>query len=163
MTTLKNKRIYDLELDENGTAILSEQQFFTNWWGRLRDILVGPDGEIYLATSGENWSNTDPFTHGIVKIQNPEYVSSGEVKKPNVHSIKLFPNPVKENLQIAIGPELVPAGFQLLTLEGNLIYDSILSAELTNISTLKFPNGFYLTRIKSKDGTSFSQKIIINN
>ena len=163
MTSLKNKRIYDLELDENGTAVVSQQQFFTNWWGRLRDILVGPDGEIYLATSGESWSNTDPFTHSIVKIQNPEYVSTGEQIRPKLKSIKMFPNPVKETLQISINAELIPAIFQLVTLEGKVIYDSVLSSELTSISTLEFPKGFYLTRIKNKEGFSFSQKIIINN
>lgn len=163
MTSLKNKRIYDLELDENGTAVVSQQQFFTNWWGRLRDILVGPDGEIYLATSGESWSNTDPFTHSIVKIQNPEYVSTGEQIRPKLKSIKMFPNPVKETLQISINAELIPANFQLVTLEGKVIYDSVLSSELTSISILIFPKGFYLTRIKNKEGFSFSQKIIINN
>jgi aldose sugar dehydrogenase len=163
MTTLKNKRIYDLELDGSGTLVVSQQQFFTNWWGRLRDILVGPDGEIYLATSGESWSNTNPFTHGIVKIQNPEYVSTTEENRLNQKSIKIFPNPVRETFQISIDPELIPANFQLLTPDGKVIYNSTLTQELTGISTLNFRKGFYVARIKNTDGSSFSQKIIINN
>lgn len=163
MTTLKNKRIYDLELDETGTSVLSQNQFFTNWWGRLRDILVGPDGEIYLATSGENWSNTDPFTHSIIKIQNPEYVSVGDKIDQSQNSVKLFPTPVKDKLQISIDPGLIQSNFQLLTIEGKVIYTAVLSSELNSISTLNFPKGFYIAIIESKDGFSFSQKIIINN
>jgi len=71
LTTLKNKRLYTLELDETGTAVLSESQFFQDYWGRLRDICVAPDGSVYLATNGPNWGNSQPFTHSIVKIWNP--------------------------------------------------------------------------------------------
>ena len=35
LTTLKNKRIYALELDESGTAVVGETQHFTDWWGRF--------------------------------------------------------------------------------------------------------------------------------
>lgn len=163
MTTLKNKRIYDLELDESGTAVVSQQQFFTNWWGRLRDILVGPDGEIYLATSGENWSNTNPFTHSIVKIQNPEFVSTREEKPFDKNSFKIFPIPVKENLQVSIDPDLVLSNFQLLSLEGKVVYNSMLTNQVTSIRAVNFPNGFYIAKIMSRDGFSLSQKIIINN
>ncbi len=72
LTTLKNKRLYVLELDETGTSIVSEEQFFEDWWGRLRDICIGPNGEIYLANNYSNWSgNPPPFSNNIIKIWNP--------------------------------------------------------------------------------------------
>jgi len=72
LTTLKNKRLYVLELDETGTSIDSEEQFFEDWWGRLRDICIGPNGEIYLANNYSNWSgNPPPFSNNIIKIWNP--------------------------------------------------------------------------------------------
>ena len=71
LTTLKNKRLYVLELDETGTMVLGENQYFQDFWGRLRDVCIGPNGEIYLATNGASWSNTQPFTHKIIKVWNP--------------------------------------------------------------------------------------------
>lgn len=73
LTTLKNKRLYTLELDETGTTVLSESQYFQEFWGRLRDVCVAPDGSVYLATNGPNWGNPQPFTHSIVKIWNPGF------------------------------------------------------------------------------------------
>ncbi|MFM8685375.1 MAG: hypothetical protein ACKODJ_02365, partial [Bacteroidota bacterium] len=35
------------------------------------DIAVGPNQEIYLATNGNSWANTDPYTHMIIRIQPP--------------------------------------------------------------------------------------------
>lgn len=80
LTTLKNKRIYALELDGSGTAVVDEKQYFNDFWGRLRDICIGPDGAIYLATNGASWSNTNPFTHRIVKIWNAAYVPVIEIE-----------------------------------------------------------------------------------
>lgn len=72
LTTLKNERLYVLELDETGTAVISEEQYFNDYWGRLRDICIGPDGEIYLANNYSNWSgNPPPFSNEIIKIWNP--------------------------------------------------------------------------------------------
>lgn len=74
LTTLKNKRLYALELNGSGTSVVDEKQYFNNYWGRLRDICVAPDGAIYIATNGPSPSNTQPFTHRIVKIWNGSYV-----------------------------------------------------------------------------------------
>jgi glucose/arabinose dehydrogenase len=92
MTTLKNKRIYALKLDESGTEVTEENQYFTNLWGRLRDICVGPNGEIYLATNGPDWGNSEPFTHSIVKVWNPEFTSVGQLAVGQL-DISVYPNP----------------------------------------------------------------------
>ena len=57
-------------------SVISETQYFNNTWGRLRDICVAPDGAIYLATNGPDWGNSQPFTHSIVKVWNPDYIAS---------------------------------------------------------------------------------------
>jgi len=101
MTTLKNKRIYELELDEDGATVLEEKQFFQNWWGRLRDICVSPNGEIYLATNGPSWSNTQPFTHSIIKISNANYLGTDQdKKKPESAEINIYPNPCSGSMSL---------------------------------------------------------------
>jgi glucose/arabinose dehydrogenase len=81
LTLLKNKRLLTLTLSADGQSITDQQEFFTNWWGRLRDIAMGSEGEIYLATSGESWSNTQPFTHSIIKLTPQTSSSSHSIDK----------------------------------------------------------------------------------
>jgi len=161
MTTLKNKRIYDLELDESGIMVVSQQQFFTNWWGRLRDILIGPAGEIYLATNGENWSNTDPFTHSIVKIWNPDYVGTSVSFNTYSEAIKIYPGIVSNELRLKISSELKGSNFQLFSIEGKLIISRQLENEMTIVSVKEIDPGFYVTRIENSGGFVHTQKIIV--
>lgn len=55
LTTLKAKSLRVLKLNEEGKAITSEEIFFENHYGRLRDVCVGTDGAIYIATSNKDW------------------------------------------------------------------------------------------------------------
>ncbi len=51
LTTLKAQSLRVLELDRQGENITKERFFFQNVLGRLRDIAIGSEGELYLATS----------------------------------------------------------------------------------------------------------------
>jgi aldose sugar dehydrogenase len=62
MSVLKDKKIVAIELNTDGTQYVSETHYLTNQFGRLRDICEGADKELYLATNGASWSNTNP-TH----------------------------------------------------------------------------------------------------
>ena len=57
LTTLKGKSLRILRLSEDGKSISEEQILFENHYGRLRDVAVGPKGEIYLSTSNKDWSD----------------------------------------------------------------------------------------------------------
>lgn len=59
---LKTAKLRAIELNANGDAILSQQDYFVNQWGRLRDITTAPNGDIFIAT------NTSPFR--IISIRN---------------------------------------------------------------------------------------------
>jgi len=57
MLTLKDASLRALKLSADGKNILSEETYFKNRFGRLRDICVSPEGRVYLCTS--NGSNSD--------------------------------------------------------------------------------------------------------
>lgn len=59
---LKTAKLRAIELNANGDVIISQQDYFVNQWGRLRDITTAPDGEIFIAT------NTAPYR--IISIRN---------------------------------------------------------------------------------------------
>ncbi|MCH7400715.1 PQQ-dependent sugar dehydrogenase [Belliella kenyensis] len=61
LTTLKGKSLRVLKLSEDRRSIIDETVFFDNHYGRLRDVAVAPSGEIYVATSNNDWNPQPGF------------------------------------------------------------------------------------------------------
>lgn len=53
-TTLKGSALYRLSLSADGERITGQEVLFRGTFGRLRDVLVGPRGEVYIATSNRD-------------------------------------------------------------------------------------------------------------
>jgi glucose/arabinose dehydrogenase len=53
-TSLVGRALYRLTLSSDGRRVESQERLFHNTFGRLRDVLVGPDGVVYLATSNKD-------------------------------------------------------------------------------------------------------------
>jgi len=54
---LKDSRLIQLKLNDDGSAVEAEHQYFVNQFGRLRDIAISPDGKVYICT--DNGNNKD--------------------------------------------------------------------------------------------------------
>ncbi len=52
MAVLRDQVLYALTLSAKGRSVVREETFFSSRFGRLRDVLVSPDGRIFLATNG---------------------------------------------------------------------------------------------------------------
>jgi glucose/arabinose dehydrogenase len=57
MVALKNARLYQMKLDGNFTSITESNEYFTNSYGRMRDVCISPSGKVYICTS--NGGNSD--------------------------------------------------------------------------------------------------------
>jgi aldose sugar dehydrogenase len=51
LATLKNKRLYQLKLDDTFSTVAETNEYFTNKYGRIRDVCISPEGKVYLCTS----------------------------------------------------------------------------------------------------------------
>lgn len=54
--TLKGASLHVIKLNAAQDSVIGEQVFFTQQFGRIRDICVSPAGDIYLATSNRDWN-----------------------------------------------------------------------------------------------------------
>lgn len=54
VTTLKASRLVVLNLSQDGRSVIQEEAFFQQWYGRLRDICIAPDGRVFLAVSNKD-------------------------------------------------------------------------------------------------------------
>jgi mono/diheme cytochrome c family protein len=61
MVTLKTQSLRVLKLNPAGTAVVDEQVYFEQAYGRLRDICISPAGDVYLSTSNRDWNPAEGF------------------------------------------------------------------------------------------------------
>jgi glucose/arabinose dehydrogenase len=54
---LKDRRLVQLKLNDDGSAVDAVHEYFVNQFGRLRDIAISPDGKVYICT--DNGDNAD--------------------------------------------------------------------------------------------------------
>ena len=53
-TSLTGETLYRIELSADGRRAVGREALYRGEFGRLRDVLVGPGGEVYLATSNRD-------------------------------------------------------------------------------------------------------------
>lgn len=51
VVALKNSRLYQMKLNSSFTGITQINEYFTNVYGRMRDVCISPEGKVYICTS----------------------------------------------------------------------------------------------------------------
>ncbi len=75
LTTLKARRVVALYLSEDGQSVVEEEDFFPQWWGRLRDLCISPDGRVFIAVSNADGRGTVlPGDDRIVEIVSLNFI-----------------------------------------------------------------------------------------
>jgi glucose/arabinose dehydrogenase len=64
VVALKNARLYQMKLNDAATGITQTNEYFTNTYGRMRDICISPAGKVYICTS--NGGNDKIIEVGVV-------------------------------------------------------------------------------------------------
>jgi glucose/arabinose dehydrogenase len=69
-TTLKDATLYRLALAPDGRTVTATERLYARRFGRLRDVLVGPRGEVYVATSNRDGRGSPgPDDDRIIRIE----------------------------------------------------------------------------------------------
>ena len=147
MSVLKDKRIIAMKLSEDGLAVDDEDHYLVNQFGRLRDICIGAEKEIYIATNGASWSNTNPFTHSIIVLRAEDNTSVSSI---NSNLIKVYPNPVNEKFVLEVSPEYLGSEFIITDMFGRLVYDSKIDQSSTSIDATHFEKGNYVIKVSNE-------------
>jgi aldose sugar dehydrogenase len=98
VAVLKNKQLLRLQLSEDGTQILGQTALITNTYGRLRDVLVIPDGRVFVCTSNRDYTGTPIATDDrIIELKNPDALG---VSNQSKSTVSLYPVPSDHILNI---------------------------------------------------------------
>ncbi|MFZ4436508.1 MAG: PQQ-dependent sugar dehydrogenase [Flavobacterium psychrophilum] len=157
MTVLKDKKLIAMQLDATGNSVLSQTHYLTNQYGRLRDICIGAQKEIYLATNGASWSNTNPNTHSIIVLRPPNDLGIDDQFKA---AISVYPNPIGNEFTINFPDNVLGNQFYLTDLTGRTIFSSLISEQVLRINSTELKNGIYVLRVTMKNGTELTKKLI---
>lgn len=160
MTVLKDKSLISFEFNAAGDAVVAENKFFKDDFGRLRDICISPSGKIYLATNGNSWSNNSPFTHSIIELSNKAYVPNNiKDKKKEKSEVSISPNPITpgQQLSVALPWHHGEATFCLFDISGRVI----LKKEVTNAKKILIDvlPGIYIWHLNLEKGVSAQGKL----
>lgn len=92
MVTLNGQRLVAMKLDASASSVTDEDQYFLGQFGRLRDIAIGPNLEIYIATNSGD--------HPIIRITPPTVVGINELEE---EAFRIVPNPAENSIQLLPG------------------------------------------------------------
>lgn len=159
MAVLKNKRMVSMKLNAAGTEVTDENHYFINTWGRLRDLLVAPDGSIYIATNGPDASNPNPFTHAIIQIKNSNHPVG--VQQVTEAAPEIWPQPAREIIHISLPDHWVNSQLELREATGKLIETYQLMQPSYHLEVNELPSGLYFLTFK-KEGQVNHRKILID-
>lgn len=85
LTTLKSQSLRILKLSEDGKTIIGEHTLFKDYLGRLRSVLVLPNGDVYFCSSNRDWNPQKGFPKAeddrIYKLSRTEK-EVGEIIRP---------------------------------------------------------------------------------
>lgn len=136
MVTLNGQRVVAMSLNTQTTAVTDEDQYFQGLFGRLRDIAIGPNKEIYIATN----SGSNP----ILRLTPSNELSVKE--QYGAEKTLIYPNPAETSFQF-LSKEAAEQ-VSILDLNGKTVmeYKNVESGD--HIDILKLPVGTYSVEVK---------------
>lgn len=158
LAVLKTKRLIQLKLNPSGDEIIEENMFLINTYGRLRDVLVIPDGRIFICTTNKDFigvpnANDDKIIE--LKAQN-----TNSIIDENLAQISLYPNPAKNELTIK-SDILLDGTLSIFDITGKLISKQIFThLNSTKIDIKNFESGLYYLNLKTNK-TDYTKKFVI--
>ena len=159
MTTLKESELVQLKLSEDGQEVVEENRWFDEWWGRLRDVCIAPNGRVYIAVSNRDGrGDPAPGDDRIVEISPATAISSGPAIEKN--AFRIYPNPAEGNTRLSIPEVFVGGTLHVFDAEGKEHITRKIRKTEETLQTGPLPTGVYIIRIQ-KGQQKLTRKMIL--
>lgn len=159
LAVLKDKKLIQLQLSPDGTSITEENSYLVNTRGRLRDVLVIPDGRIYICTTNRDYAgNPNTDDDKIIELKNDAFLGINEFSD---QSFKLFPNPSNGIFTLQIH-DLNDSNytFEMISIDGHSVFKGLINENSTEVNASALSAGLYFLKLNDSK-TSIYKKIII--
>lgn len=147
------------------SLVIANMDISANQWYNVRIIAKGSNIKVYIddMTTPKIDYNDSSFTSGSIGVRTYRSLTSWDdisvtslngtnVSAESTNSIlKLFPNPVTSDLNIAIPQH---GTMIVYNLTGKTMYSAHVISGVTTLNTEKFSSGMYIVKLTTKNGTS---------
>lgn len=159
------QRMEVMTLDETGDGISEVREYFKDTYGRLRDVLVAPDGRVFVCTSNQEKNGSvvvKADDDKIIELRNPAFpLFEPEPTTYLPASVNVYPNPARDLLIIQFPVVEGEVSIRLLDMAGRELRTE--SLDLSGFSYLFERNGLmtglYLMEITLPNGDRVLKKI----
>ncbi len=154
LAVLKNKQLIQLKLNDTGTQIIQQNIYLTNTYGRLRDVLVIPDGRVFICTSNRDYTGTPIALDDRIIELTPIALNVTNFTEEN----KTILYPVPSNNLIFIESDFSFEFVRILSAEGKEIYSEKYA---NNVDVSTFSSGIYFVQLLDSDKKIVDKKKIL--
>ncbi|WP_323789232.1 PQQ-dependent sugar dehydrogenase [Psychroserpens sp.] len=159
LAVLKDRKLIQLKLSADGNSIIEENSYLVNTLGRIRDVLVIPDGRIFICTTNRDFAGTpNADDDKIIELQNDDFLGLDDIID---QTFNLFPNPSNGIFTLQTN-ELSDLNYtiEIISMDGNSVFKDSIHGRSTEINANVLNSGLYFIKINNSM-TSVYKKIII--
>ena len=142
------ERLSVLHLSDDGTEVESEDQYFSEFNQRIRDIAVNPNtGAIYVAFNGPSYPGYGP---NIIKEFRPDEYDYVEGISEGHVDLLIYPVPATSTINLEISDKLIGGNYKVIDYHGKTVLNGSLNSsnEVINVSSLSRANYYILLENK---------------
>ncbi len=154
------RALFQLQLNEAGDKIINSVPFFKNDFGRLRDVLTGPEGKVYIATSNRDGrGNPNGSDDRLIQID----AKTSSIQNRQEQSYKLTPNPFTKKTELMFKNRMNKIKLRLMRGNEKKIWEKNLqNVKQYTIRGDKLKSGTYLLEILNlKSDKRSLEKLIV--
>ena len=179
---LKQQHLKVLHLDDAGETVELEEKMWQQEMGRLRDVLVAPNGRVFLATSNREINGWDFLAQDlddrVVEVVNPAFDYEMLVPRP-IREVFLeqvaaqtaavdvvFPQPAHTDVSVLLDREVDEVSFRLFDAHGREVMGSdnltLPVPGLLNVSVAHLASGVYVLRLETGGGRAEALPLVVS-
>lgn len=145
------ERLSVLHLSADGQSVESEEQYFSEFNQRVRDVAINPNtGAIYLALNGPTYPGYGP---NIIKEFRPDAEDATNDMAGGLTDALIYPVPATETLNIEISDALINGEFTIINYHGQTVEQGALNSNTTTLNVSDLARGNYYIRINNSTST----------
>ena len=135
------ERLSILHLSEDGLSVESEDQYFSEFNQRVRDVCVNPNtGAVYMALNGPSYPGYGP---NIIKEFRPG-VNDGITTITSDHiDALIYPNPASEVVTIEVSEPLIGGTYKLIDYSGRIALTGSINSKSSQLNVIDMARGSY--------------------
>ncbi|MCL5992479.1 MAG: PQQ-dependent sugar dehydrogenase, partial [Bacteroidetes bacterium] len=164
LVALKGSKLVQIKLDETGNHVVSQTNYFSGKFGRLRDVCISPDGKVYIATSNKDGRGSPAAVDDRIIEITPAALKKND-EKDELDEIEFYPNPFSDKINFNLNDYTNNCTVNIFDIFGNNVRELIANNARTIIWDGKDNNGYvvsngiYFIRFNNKNGSGISKVI----